>query len=174
MTCLYVTAAQDPVDRSEWWRHRQGQTGYDGMAAATNRTPEDVSPSAVVIARRYLVAAGLDGDPPRGRALLSRLGVLLPGDRLSQAGALVFCPADRNHLTVTVLDVEGGEVVASPPDFRGLSLLEQVAAVEARLDPLNREVVLRGGFAEQRVRRLPPASLREAILNGLVHRDWTA
>lgn len=31
---------------------------------------------------------------------------------------------------------------------------------------------LRGGFAESTVRRLPPRAVREAVLNGLVHRDW--
>jgi ATP-dependent DNA helicase RecG len=59
--------------------------------------------------------------------LLGRLGALLPGERLSQAGALVFCPADRNYLTVTVFDVEGGDVTASTPDLRGPSLLERMA-----------------------------------------------
>jgi ATP-dependent DNA helicase RecG len=193
---LYVTAAREPVedtsgrirwrvgsncepvDRSEWWRHRQGQSGYDSMAASTGRTVDDVSSGAVPLARRYLggYLGAVDpagAEPPRGaRELLSRLGVLLPGERLSQAGALVFCPADRNYLTVTVFDVEGGDVTASTPDLRGLSLLEQIAAVEARLDPLNREVVVHGSFSELPVRRLPPVAVREAILNGLVHRDW--
>ena len=102
----------------------------------------------------------------------SRLGVLLPDDHLTQPGALVFCPADRNYVTVTVLDVEGGDVISTPPGLRGLSLLRQLAATEDRLDPLNSEVVMRGSFGEVPVRRLPPAALREAILNGLAHRDW--
>ena len=46
-----------PVDRSEWWQHRQGQVGYDSMAVATSRTSADVSPGAIVVARRYLRAA---------------------------------------------------------------------------------------------------------------------
>jgi ATP-dependent DNA helicase RecG len=86
----------------------------------------------------------------------SRLGVLLPDDHLTQPGALVFCPADRNYVTVTVLDVEGGDVISTPPGLRGLSLLGQLAATEDRLDPLNSEVVMRGSFGEVPVRRLPP------------------
>lgn len=188
---LYITAANEPVedtggrirwrvgsncepvDRSEWWRHRQGQAGHDSMAASTGRTVDDVSPGAIAIARRYLMAAGSSTEAPRGFAeLLRKLGVLSPAGHLSQAGALVFCPMDRDYLTVTVIDVEGGDIVATSPDLRGLSLLEQIATVEARLDPINREIVLRGSFSELPVRRLPPASVREAILNGLVHRDW--
>ena len=189
---LYVAAARDPVedtsgrirwrvgshctpvDRSEWWQHRQGQSGYDSMAVATGRTSADVSPGAIVVARRYLQAADPTGDTSSDSAadLLRRLGVLLPDGRLTQAGALVFCPADRGYLTTTVLDVEGGDVLSTPPDLRGLSLLEQLAATEDRLDPLNSEVVVRGSFAQVPVRRMPVAALREAILNGLVHRDW--
>ncbi|MCA1708729.1 MAG: transcriptional regulator, partial [Actinobacteria bacterium] len=163
-----------PVDRSEWWLHRQDQAGYDSMAVSTSRTSADVSPGAMVVARRYLRAADLTGGAGSDSVpdLLRRVGVLLPDDRLTQAGALVFCPADRSYVTVTVLEVEGGDVVSTPPDLRGLSLLEQLAATEDRLDPLNTEVVVRGSFAELPVRRLPPAALREAILNGLVHRDW--
>lgn len=163
-----------PVDRSEWWQHRQGQVGHDSMAVSTNRTSADVSPGAIVVARRYLQAADPAGSTGSDSAadLLRQIGILLPDDHLTQAGALVFCPADRSYVTVTVLDVEGGDVVSTPPDLRGLSLLEQLAATEDRLDPLNSEVVVRGSFAEVPVRRLPPAALREAILNGLVHRDW--
>lgn len=189
---LYVAAAQDPVedtsgrirwrvgthctpvDRAEWWQNRQGQVGYDSMAISTDRTVTDVSPGAVVIARKYLRAADPAGSAGIDSAtdLLRRIGVLLPDGRLTQAGALVFCSADRTYLSVTVLDVDGGDVVSTPPDLRGSSLLEQLSATEDRLDPLNSEVVLRGSFAEIPVRRLPTAALREAILNGLVHRDW--
>jgi len=77
---LYVAAARDPiedtsgrirwrvgshctpVDRSEWWQHRQDQAGYDSMAASTSRTAADVSPGAIVVARRYLQAADPTGD----------------------------------------------------------------------------------------------------------------
>ncbi|RBY78227.1 transcriptional regulator [Geodermatophilus sp. TF02-6] len=163
-----------PVDRTEWWRHRQDQAGYDSMATSTGRTLADVSPSAILVARRYL----RDADPSGAQAaesaadLLRRLGVLLQTDRLTQAGALVFCPSDHAHLTLTALDVESGDVILPPEDLSGLSLIEQLAAVEGRLTALNTSLTLRASFAEQTVRRLPAGAVREAILNGLVHRDW--
>jgi len=67
---LYVVAAPDPiedtsgrirwrvgshctpVDRSEWWQHRQGQVGYDSMAVATGRTSVEASPGAGCPLRR--------------------------------------------------------------------------------------------------------------------------
>lgn len=189
---LYVAAAQDPVedtsgrirwrvgthctpvDRAEWWQHRQHQLGYDSMAIPTGRTTNDVSPGAIVVAKKYLRVADPAGTVGTDSAadLLRRIGVLLPDGHLTQAGALVFCPADRTYLSVTVLDVDGGDVISTPPDLSRLSLLEQLSATEDRLDPVNSEVVLRGSFAQVPVRRLPIAALREAILNGLVHRDW--
>ena len=163
-----------PVDRSEWWLHRQGQAGYDSMATPSQRTLADVVPGALAVARRYLRGARDDGEAGADGPLdlLRQLGAVLPDERLTQAGALVFCPADRVHLSVSVLDVEGGEVISHPPDLTGLSLLEQLSAVEQRLDAVNTVVPLRESFAEARVRRLPPAVLREAVVNGLVHRDW--
>lgn len=168
-----VGTACEPVDRSEWWQHRQGQAGYDSMAISTGRTDRDVAPGALLAARRYLRGAGADDTATTEASdLLRRLGVLGPDGRLTQAGALVFCPTDRAYLSVTVLDVEGGDVLSPPPNLSGLSVLEQLAAVEERLDTLNTEVTLRGSFAETPVRRLPAAAVREAVLNGLVHRDW--
>lgn len=164
-----------PVDRAEWWLHRQDTTGHDPMAAVTDRTLVDVAPGALVTARRYLREQA--GDTPEaaagdGRELLRRLGVLRPDGRLSQAGAVTFCPSDRTMISLSVLDVEGGDVLSAAPELAGLSLLEQVAAIEDRLDAINTSVTLTGAFAEEPVRRLPPRAVREAVLNGVIHRDW--
>lgn len=169
-----------PVDRAEWWLHRQLRAGHDPMAEATERTDRDVSPAAIAVARRYLTSwakeaeAALEGGDST-RELLTSLGVLRPDGRLTAAGALTFCPADRTHITLSVLDVEGGELLAAPRDMTGLSLLEQVALVDERLDTLNTALRVQGetGFGRTSVRRLPPGAIREAVLNGVVHRDWT-
>ncbi|MFD6306035.1 DUF5635 domain-containing protein [Streptomyces sp. NPDC060223] len=167
----------EPVDRAEWWLHRQNTTGHDPMASVTDHSYLEVSPGAVAAAHRYLDSSGsLSRQSRQGsvRDLLSSLGVLRPDGKLTQAGALTFCPADRTYLSLSVIDVEGGDVISPPPDLSGLSLLEQVAAVEDRLDALNTSLRLEGrpGFAVTSVRRLPEGAVREAVLNGVVHRDW--
>jgi ATP-dependent DNA helicase RecG len=173
-----------PVDRAEWWLNRQRHAGYDEMAAATQRTESNVSSGALVVARRYLAswakergtdAAGTDISEQSPRELLTALGVLYPDGRLSTAGALMFCASDRTYIALSVLDVEGGELLAAPRDLAGLSLLEQIALVDDRLDTLNTSlrVAADPGFAQPSVRRLPPGAVREAVLNGVVHRDWT-
>jgi ATP-dependent DNA helicase RecG len=165
-----------PIDRSEWWLRRQERAGLDVMAAATERTVHDVAEGAVVVARRYLTASDQVVDYDLRDAptheLLRRLGVLRPDGALTQAGVLVFCPAPRTLVSLTRLDVMGGEVLNAPVDFAGLALLEQLAAVEDRLDAFNAARTVRRGLAETPVRGLPPRAVREAILNGLVHRDW--
>jgi ATP-dependent DNA helicase RecG len=163
-----------PVHRAEWWLHRQDIAGADPMAAVTSRTVVDVPDGAIVAARAYLQRSGLEGVP-RTRSsseLLAWLGVLRPDGHLTQAGALVFCASDRTLLSLSVLDVEGGDVLAAPLDLGGLSLIEQIAVVEQRLDGVNTSITLTGSFAEEPVRRLPPRAIREAVLNGVIHRDW--
>jgi ATP-dependent DNA helicase RecG len=86
----------------------------------------------------------------------------------------MFCSSDRTHIALSVLDVEGGDLLAAPRNLEGLSLLEQIAIVDDRLDTLNTSlrVAADPGFAQPSVRRLPPGAVREAVLNGVVHRDW--
>jgi ATP-dependent DNA helicase RecG len=172
-----------PVDRAEWWLNRQRHSGFDQMAAATQRTESDVAPGALVAARRYLASwakergtdtDGADVGGQGARELLTALGVLYPDGRLSEAGALMFCRSDRTHIALSVLDVEGGELLAAPRDLAGLSLLEQIALVDDRLDTLNTSLRVEAdpGFSQPSVRKLPPGAVREAVLNGVVHRDW--
>lgn len=165
-----------PVDRSEWWLRRQETAGMDPMAAATGRTLAEIEPGALVAARRYLAAA----DPELGRAasessaaeLLRRLGVLRPGDALTQAGVLLFCPAPTTLIALSRIDVPGGEVIGPPVDLSGLALIEQFAVVERGLDAVNQTRTITSGLAHLPVRQLPPSAVREAVLNGLIHRDW--
>lgn len=163
-----------PVDRAEWWLHRQDAVGADPMAAATSRTIVDV-PAAALSAARLFLGESADLERPPGHSaneLLAWLGVLRPDGRLTQAGALVFCASDRSLLSLAQLDVEGGDVIGTSPDLSGLSLIEQIAVVESSLSAINTSVTITGAFAEQPVRRLPPRAVREAVLNGVVHRDW--
>lgn len=173
-----VGAASVPVDRGQWWAHRQGRAGWDPMASATAFGLDQVAPGAVAVARDFLGRRDTSDELQRDLAraptadLLRQLGVLTVDERLTQAGALLFCPAARPWLAWTRVDVEGGDILAYD-DFReGLSLLEQIQRIETLLEAANDRVTIAGEFAERSVRELPMRSAREAVLNGLVHRDW--
>jgi len=173
-----VGAASVPVDRSEWWLRRQGRAGWDPMSRPSAFGVEDVTPGAIAVAREFILRRAASDTEHQDLAkaspkdLLRRIGVLTPDDKLTEAGALLFCPAPRPWLSWTRLDVEGGDILARDETYQGLSLLEQIRNVERMLDAANDLVTIPGEFAERVVRDLPVRSAREAILNGVVHRDW--
>lgn len=173
-----VGAASVPVDRGEWWTHRQGRAGWDAMSRPSSMDASSVSAGAIAVAREYLRRRDTSDDAHGDLAststtdLLRRLGVLTVDGHLTEAGALLFCSSPRPWLTWTRLDVEGGDVLAHDEATAGLSLLEQIQRVEMLLEATNDVVTIPGQFAERSLRELPMRSAREAVLNGVVHRDW--
>lgn len=173
-----VGAASEPIDRSEWWLRKQGRAGWDAFARPTSRTPEDVTAGSIAVARNYLRRRPERGEEDLSIVdapvpeMLRRLGVLSVDGFLTEAGALLFCPAPRPWLSWTRLDVEGGDVLAFDESHAELSLLEQIARVEGLLDAANDRITIEGDFAERAVRSIPPRAAREAIINGVIHRDW--
>ncbi|WP_285725698.1 DUF5635 domain-containing protein [Psychromicrobium xiongbiense] len=173
-----VGAASVPIDRGQWWLHRQGRAGWDPMSRPSSMNLEDVTPGAIAVAREYLRrrdlrdAGTMDIADAPAEDLLRQLGLLGIDGRLTEVGALLFCAAARPWLSWTRLDVEGGDVLAREERYRGLSLLEQIVRVESLMDAANDRVTIAGDFAERVVRLIPTRAAREAILNGMVHRDW--
>lgn len=161
------------VDRAEWWARRAERIGVDPMAAATDRQAADVSRGAIVVARTLLAEAGDTGNADASdEELLTRLGVLRPDGSLSQAGVVLLCPSPRPGLELSQLDVVGGDVTSTFRPAAGSSVLEALREVEIRLDALNRVRPVNRGLVEEASRALPPRAVREAVLNGLTHRDW--
>ena len=173
-----VGAASVPIDRGQWWLHRQGRAGWDPMSRPSAMTVADATTGAIAVAREYLRrrdlrdASMMDIADAPAEDMLRQLGLLGVDGLLTEVGALLFCAAARPWLSWTRLDVEGGDVLAREESYQGLSLLEQIARVEALMDAANDRVTISGDFAERFVRLIPTRAAREAILNGIVHRDW--
>lgn len=54
----------------------------------------------------------------------------------------------------------------------GLSLLDQIFVIEDAINIENEQVTVRQGFVHEPIRLLPPTTVQEAVLNGIIHRDW--
>lgn len=152
------------VDRNDW------------SAEPSDRSIDDISSTAVNEVRRLLQESG---DPSSVELaalpdldLLRRLpNVLLEGDRLSNGGRLLLTdnpvaldyvhrPAPGSDSTIRV--ERAGPVI--------VQLRAVMDAIEARARTVH--VPGPGGAAVGQFRALPERPVREALLNGLLHRDW--
>ena len=107
------------------------------------------------------------------RDLLSRLGLISEDARyLNEAGRILLATSTRPSLDYTYREVPGGPSSARVYD-PGRSLLEEIGLVEAVANQNNPVTEITSGFGVHRVRAIPERALREAILNGVCHRDWT-
>lgn len=157
-----------PVDRSEWWVHRQEVLNVDVMAAESPTGPEAITHGSWKLLKERLTQ---EGEPLDRLQALQRIGVMR-GDRLSFAGELLLTSAGRILLELTTLDLPGGQVTNRVVPQASESLLEQLETVQRALDVANDHVVLAQGLTHRSIRRVPYSAAREAILNGLIHRDW--
>lgn len=160
-----------PVDRTEWWLHRERTQNHDSMADTSSLTIKDISAGTMSLVRASLNAEGTDTD----RDLLRRIAALRSDDHLSQAARLTLTPARATLLELTVLDVFGGSVTNRITPGPELSLLEQVNVIEQALASLNEYSTQPSErFSLRPQRKVPPSAVREAILNGVIHRDWNS
>lgn len=157
------------VDRSEWWQHRNRADGRDPLASVSVLDPSAVSASTLTLIRRHV-----DFDPGQtDREILRSIGAVdEETGNLTQAAAILLVPSDASRIEMSIVDVVGGEVLNRISPDRNASLLEQIDRVESAIDAVNPIVSRRPGFAETPERRIPSRAIREAVLNGLIHRDW--
>lgn len=164
------------VDPATWHERRSRAWGYDWSAQSSGLQPIQVRAQAVQIARDFLQ---LSGDPRAEDLaeaseddLLRRLAVIKDDGTLTNAGALLF--AGRRTAALDLIRRPGAgadseERVHNP----GRSVLEELAEVFAVVRAYNPEVHVERGLVIGRVRALPERAVREAIVNGVAHREWT-
>ena len=165
------------VDPVVWQSRMLERIGFDWSDQPSGQHLDDVSPAATEVARRYLREAnGDNSDTGLANAtdadLLRRLNLVKGSHELTNAGSLLFVATPWSGVDYIRRDLPGGD---STLRIEGAGpLLVQVREVEQASEVANRVTHTVKGFVHGRVRAIPPRTLREAIVNGLVHRDWLA
>lgn len=165
------------IDAATWHDRRMSRERYDWSAQSSFVEMREARPEALRIARRFLnesgdtraasLAAATDAD------LLRRLNAVTGDGYLTNAGALAFVGRGEPALDYMRRAVRGGDSVRRLRE-RGTSLLEEFARVEEAADLANEIRHVQHGFVVGQLRELPPRAIREAIVNGLAHRDWAS
>ena len=188
---IVVQQAREPVPFDGKYRHRQGKNCVpitstellQGLFAGVAADPsyersctvfKDISPGAITSLRMRLANIDQVKASLELADLLKRLGLVYSDTGyLNQAGEILLAPRDRAALDYTHRDVPGG-LSTIRINKSGLSLLEEIDFVEAEAERRNPIAEITVGFRVERVNAIPRRSLREAILNGVCHRDWNA
>lgn len=165
------------VDPVTWQSRSLLRRGYDWSDQPSGHTLGDVSPVACEVARAYLrsdarTSRHRDGDlaDASDADLLRRLNLVADGERLTNAGSLLFVSTPWPGIDYIRRAAPGGDstirIEAEGP------LLAQVQEVERAADYANPTTHLSRGFAHAQIPAIAPRALREAIVNGITHRDW--
>ena len=163
------------VDPVVWRSRMLERIGFDWSDQPSGRTLNDVSPAACEVARHYLRESdgdesGVDLANATDADLIRRLNLVKDSHRLTNAGSLLFVETLWPGVDYIRRDMPGGD---STLRIEGVGpLLTQVQKVEQAGEVANRVTHTAKGFAHGRIRAIPPRTLREAIVNGIVHRDW--
>lgn len=165
------------IDATSWYADREQRAGLDWSTQPSGHMLADVSAVAVEVARQHLDSAAAGGDEGTAELaaastpdLLRRLNLVDAEGRLTNAGSLLFVETPDIGIHYIRRDVAGGD--STTRVRTAAPLLQQLAEVEKAAEVGNRLVHIAEGFVHGQARAIPPRALREAIVNGVVHRDW--
>ena len=160
------------MDISAWHSARLHRSGADWSAQPSGHAIEDASAAALDTARRHLASEGAATDLAKANdaELLRRLSLADSDGRLSNAGSLLFVGTPEPGIDYIRRDGSGGD---SRYRLRGTEpLVMQVQQVELAAEAANPVHHIELGFVHRQVQSVPSRALREAIVNGVAHRDW--
>lgn len=163
------------VDRVTW-ADKMGIFGSDWSIQPAHLTFDDVDPAAMSELRRLLRESGDPQSTELGRAgdldLLRRIpNLLLESDRLTNAGRLLLTevPIAIDYLHRPRPGADSTVRIEQPGPLL-VQLRAVTEAMGARIDTVHVETPQ--GVTVGQHPTLPERAAREALMNGLLHRDW--
>lgn len=163
------------VDASTWHVKRMALLDYDWSAEESSVPTGRARPAAVAQARDLLLASGephaeeLAADDDT--SLLRRLNVVTAAGLLTNAGVLAFVGRRDPCLDFIRRDYAGGDSLVRVRRA-DRSLLEELAEVFQALDATTPTVHRQQGLVIGQERQIPRRAAREAVVNGVAHREW--
>lgn len=163
------------IDAATWHSRRMRTLNFDWSAESTAIPARAARPGALVVARDFLAASGDTGAEELARAsdgdLLRRLNAVTGDGLLTNAGLLVFVGRGDPAVDYVHRDHNGGDSTARI-NASGRSLLEELAEVFTTMNAHNATRHVQAGLVVRQVRDIPELAAREAIVNGVAHREW--
>lgn len=163
------------VDPATWHARRMIRTYFDWSAQPSGVPSTAVREASVDVARRFLRESGeshaieLAGQPTG--ELLRRLNVVTGEGLLTNAGVIAFVGRGEPGIDYIRRDMAGGDSRQRVHEgSRGL--LEELLEVFTHVSANNALRHRAQGVTMGQVRDLPELAVREAIVNGLAHREW--
>lgn len=163
------------IDTSTWEDMRRTRTGYDWSALPSELDYEVVRAPAVQRARDFLLEAGdersVELASTRDADLLRRLNVLTVDGRLTNAGVIAFVGREVPAIDYQRREHSGGDSIQRLRTT-GVGLLEELYDVDRAMDAANPVRQVTVGLVNRQIPTLPRRAVREAVVNGVAHRDW--
>lgn len=167
----------EPIAPSELGSFSVSRTRADWSAESTPHAIADVDPRAVEQLRRWLRASNesnrIDVASLDDRSLVTQLGLCSTSGNLNRAGELLLVRLTGRSplIDLTCRDAPGAVTTlrldrAEEP--LAVVLAEVEEAVMARLSTYH----VQSGLAIGQFTSIPRLVLREALVNGVAHRDW--
>lgn len=163
------------VDAATWHARRMHALNDDWSAEESTMAAESVRPQALAVARDFLI----DSTEPSARdlaavsdmQLLRRLGAVTGQGLLTNAGVLAFVGRGNTCVEYVHRDHAGGDSTARVRRVNR-SLLEELAEVFQGIDAHNATRHVQSGLVVGQLRDIPRPAAREAVVNGVAHREW--
>ena len=164
------------VDPTAWHARRMSAINYDWSGEESTVPATDARAGALDQARQFLresgepraleLAAAVDAE------LLRRLNVVTGEGMLTNAGVIAFVGRGEPSVDYIRRQVAGGERTTRVRRVER-ALLQELAETFQALEGNNAVLQLqRDGLVIGQLREIPPLAAREAIVNGVAHREW--
>lgn len=163
------------VDRTTWHETHLLRTRFDWSGMPSRIAASAAREASVDVARRFLRDSGEEHALDLARLstpeLMRRLNLVTGDGMMTNAAVLAFVGRGEPALDYIRRDVTGGDSRQRVREG-GRGLLEELAEVLTNVAAHNAVRHLRRDAVAGQIRDIPERAAREAIVNGLAHREW--